>query len=216
MGCQIVVLMQTGGHFAEVIQPQPQAQGAEDYRPQDCRVQRPVQPLPPGIVKLNIGLDFGGNLKGGRQAGLQRPFPQQRHRKAVQRLNGGGVHFPQRPPAAFPFRVRPRRLAGVCAAGFGVIRRGWRRVLRRLLQLLAHPFPQFGGGGLGESDGRQPAHFGLPAGQQRHDARHQHRSFAGTGPGLHEQRLLQPPGDAVAGRVVNRVRGGGCGGSRHN
>jgi len=66
------------------LEPQPDRRG--DPLP-EVAIQRMVEPVLPAVAKGKGGLDFVERFEAGRQAGVERSFPQQRERECVDRLD---------------------------------------------------------------------------------------------------------------------------------
>ena len=141
----------------------------------------------PAAVEAHRGLDLVLHLEAGGQARLQRELAEQAAGEAVQRRDRDLVDVGQHRPDPGPGLVVEVEAVGVP------------------LELLAHPVPQLGGGGLGERDGGQLPGCGDPtADDQLGHPAHEGRRLAGARTGLDEQGPVEIGPDALARRLVRR------------
>ena len=183
----VPVVVEDPGHLAQPTQREPEHQRPAEHLPEVGFGVEVVDQRHPAPVEADRGLDLVLHFEAGGQAGLEGELAEETAGEAVQRGDGDLVHVGQH-------RLHPAPSFVVEVEAIGLS-----------LQLLPHPVPQLGRGGLGEGDGGQLPGCGDPAAddQFRHPA-HESRRLPRARPRLDEQGPVEIEADAFAGVLVGR------------
>ena len=145
----------------------------------------------PSLVEVDLGPELVEHLHTGRETGFDRVFEQQALREGVQGADRGAVELVERPKPL---------LGGLILAGVG----------NEVLESLAHPLAQLGGGLLGEGDRRDALERGPGIDQGDHPG-HEGSGLSRPCAGLDEQRVIEIVLDPVPfGLIRGQLGGGRC------
>ena len=147
-------------------------------------LQDEVQPFVPLLVELDASDDFGGGVKTGRQTGFQWPLVEQLSSEGMEGSDCGLVQVGNALAAMFTLLDRTGFING------------------HLFQPLAHPVPQFGGGGFGEGDGGDAIQGGPARRNQVYHSLDQAGSLTRAGTGFDKESLVQLVADVLAYRLI--------------
>ena len=165
--------MELQGYGAQSADLQAERDGHPKVRLQLRVVEGCVNPLRPRLVEGKLALNAVHRVERRRQSRFQRTLVQERGGKAVQRLDCRLVKLLDSLPIALTDFI------------------GLRAVICGSFELCADAVAQFGGGGLGEGDRRNPVERGRATAYEVEDAVNKACGLAGARARFHEECLVQ-------------------------